>query len=264
MSIHFAKKHYRIQAIILLFSLSLVFHLSVPSPAYAAYSSWEEALVTIDSMYDTYSLVESTNKAVKQQIQALRKENNEELKSINSRVQMMDKALLDHLKSDAESTRQKHAPLLAEYTALGKNASEARKRKDSKAAVLFDLKRNRIKGQVTTARQSIKQKQDAYNAAKKQTAAKTKLVKDALLGIPAIKKKVTAENQQISSLNKSKTSADKRYKAAIKQGDALTAGTELAIMIDLLHQIQTSQQKILKDEQSIAIALKSAEARLPD
>lgn len=263
MSKQFAK-HYRIQAIIILLSLCLAFQLSITSPAYAGNSSWEEALVTIDSMYDTYTLVESSNKAVKQQIQALRKENNEELKSINARVQMMDKALLDRLKSDAESTRQKHAPLLAEYTALGKNASEARKRKDSKEAVLFDLKRNRIKGQVTAARQSIKQKQDAYNIAKKQTAAKAKLVKDELLGVPIIKKKVTAENQQISSLNKSKTSSEKRYKAAIKQGDAMSAGAELAMMIETLHQIQNSQLMILKNEQSIAIALKSAEARLPD
>ncbi|MBU5671007.1 hypothetical protein [Paenibacillus brevis] len=258
-------KSCRIRAVICFVLLSLILSFAGAFPSYAAVSSsWDEALTSIDKLYDSSQSLESSNRATKQQVQLLRKENNERLKSINTRVQLIGKAQLDHLKAEAASIRQKHAPLLAEYTALGKKASEARKNKDSKTALLYDLKRNRIKPEAASARQSIKQKQERYSAAKKQTAAKAKLVKDAIVNVPAIKKQITAENQQVTALNKRKTEVNKRYKAAIKQGDAHAAKAELAVIVDILKQIQTSQQKIMKYEQSIAALLNSAEARLPN
>lgn len=253
------------RAVICSVLLSLVLSFSGAFPSYAALSSsWDEAITSIDKLYDSSQSLESSNKAAKQQIQLLRKENNERLKSINTQVKLIDKTYLDRLKAEADSIRQKHAPLLAEYTALGKKASEARKNKDNKTVLLYDLKRNRIKVEAASARQSIKQKQEAYSSAKKHTAAKAKLVKDAIIRVPAIKKQITAENQQITALNKSKTEANKRYKAAVKQGDAPAAKAELAVIVDILKQIQTSQQKIMKYEQSIAAMLNSAEARLPN
>lgn len=260
---YFPFRHYRFQAAICLVLLVLLSPITGASPSYAADISWDEAITSIDKLHDLSQSLESSNKAEKQQIQLLRKENNERLRSLNTQVKLIDKAKLDRLKAEADSTSQKRAPLLAEYTALGKKASEARKSKDSKAALLYDLQRNRIKSEAAYARQSIKQKQETYSSAKKQTTEKAKLVKEALTAIPATKKQVTAENQRITTLNKTKGEANKRYKTAVKQGNAPAAKAELAIMVDLLKQIQISMQKIMNQEKSIAAMLSSAEARLP-
>lgn len=260
----FPFRYYRFKAAVCLVLLVLISSIAGASPSYAADISWDEAITSIDKLYDLSQSLESSNKVEKQQIQLLRKENNERLSSLNAQLKLIDKAKLDRLKAEADSTRQKHAPLLAEYTALGKKASEARKSKDSKAALLYDLKRNRIKPEAAYARQSIKQKQETYSSARKLAAAKVKPVKEALVAIPAIKKQVTAENQRITALNKTKGEANKRYKTAIKQGNAPAAKAELATIVDLLKQIQSSMQIIMNQEQSIAAMLNSAEATLPN
>lgn len=81
---------------------------------------------------------------------------------------------------EAETLQREHASLLEQYSALGKQVTAAKKRKDSKAADLLELKRNKLKPSATAASAEIKAKKDALAAAKKVTAGKKKIVKDAL------------------------------------------------------------------------------------
>ena len=229
----------------------------------ASSTGWDAAFTTIDQMYDSLTYLESVNKSEKLQIQNLRKQNNDKLKAINEKIKLIDRDKLNRLQSDSDQTEKKYASLLSEYSELGKKASEARKRKDQKSALLYDLKRNRIKASVTNAKQEIKSRKDALAAAKKQTAAKAKLVKDALLPVQSIKKQITAENKVISSRNKDKSAADKQYKTAVKLGDAVSAAAHLNQMIQSLSQIQASQSQIYQWEKSIAQHLKLAEGKLP-
>ncbi|MGG4090899.1 hypothetical protein [Paenibacillus lautus] len=238
--------------------------LFVARPAYAEASNtgWDAALTSIDQLYDNFSALELANKQDKQQIQVLRKQNNDKLKEINSKVQLIDKEKLDKLKTEADQTQKKYAPILAEYTDLGKKATEARKRKDRKSALLYDLKRNRIKGAVNTARQEIKLKKDALTAAKKQAAAKAKIVKDALLPVQTLKKQITAENKKITDFNKNKNEVNKRYKAAVKEGDAVKAAAELKRIVDDANQIHALQKKIFEWEGNIRSTIHVADAKL--
>lgn len=243
----------------------MCFLLFVGKPTYAeaAGSGWDDALTSIDQLYDSLIMLETSNKQVKQQTSDLRKRNNDKLKEINKQVQLIDKVKLDKLKSDAEQAQKKYAPLLAEYTELGKKATEARKSKNKKSALMYDLKRNRIKASVTAARLEIKVKRDALTAAKKQATAKAKVVKDALAPVGTHKKQVTEENKRVTEANQRRITADKRYKTAIKQGDAVSAAIELRMITGELNRIQTSLKKVYDWEGNIRNTLHTAEGKLP-
>ncbi|WP_212976750.1 hypothetical protein [Paenibacillus azoreducens] len=241
----------------------VVFLLIISGPLHAAASGWDAAFSNIEQLHDRFTALESAITTDKQQITALRKQNNDRLQEINRKVQLIDKVLVERLKSEAEQAKRKYAPMLAEYAELGRKAAEARKRKDSKSALLFDLKRNRIKASALAAKQEIKAKKEALAAAKKQANAKAKAVKAELLPVQAFKKQITVENAKIAELNKSKQEANKRYKTAVKQGDAVSAAAELKGMVEALNRVQVSQRKILEWEGNIAKALRSAEAKIP-
>ena len=234
-----------------------------PAVAEASNPGWDAALVTIDQLHDSFSMLEFSNKQDKQQTQVLRKQNNDRLKETNLKIQLIDKSKLDKLKSEADQAQHKYGPLLKEYTELGKKASAARKSKNTKSALLFDLKRNRIKASVDSARQEIKMKKDALSSAKKQAAAKIKIVKDALIPVQTLKKQITAENKKITESNKSRIAADKSYKTAVKRGDALTVVAEMRTIIEELGRIRTSQKKIYDWEVNIKNAIYAAEGKLP-
>ncbi|WP_054955095.1 hypothetical protein [Paenibacillus dakarensis] len=246
----------------ILLTISLVFAIR---PHYAAASStgWDEALKNIDQLYDSLVVLETSNKLVKQQTLELRKQNNDKLKAINERIKLIDKVRIDNLNEDVLLAQKKHAPLLTEYDDLGKKAAAARKSKNTKSALMYDLKRNRIKGSAAAARQEIKGKKDALAAVKKQASAKSKVVKDALLPVQSLKKQITAENKKIADANKVRISADKRYKAAIKQGNAITAALELKLITGELSRIQAFQKKIFEWEGSIRNTIRLAESKLP-
>ncbi|MWV43151.1 hypothetical protein GRF59_05865 [Paenibacillus sp. HJL G12] len=256
-------KYNRVVTIVLVFMMCLMMGISGPSYALASDSVWEAALEDIGKLHDTFIGLESANQLEKQQIQDLRKQNNDKLKLINTRVQLIDMVKLDKLKTEAEQVQKKYAPLLAEYSELGRKATEARKRKDSKSALLYDLKRNRLKTSVNNARQEIKGKKDAYLAAKKIASAKAKVVKDILIGVQALKRQITAENQKMAEWNKDRAAADKRYKAAVKAGNAVTTASELKQIVAELNRIHDAQNKIMGWERDVAQTLRSAEAKLP-
>ncbi|MGN7166133.1 hypothetical protein ACTHSJ_09795 [Paenibacillus cellulositrophicus] len=235
-----------------------------PSKADAASdSAWDAALQSIGVLHDSYKALDEANKLKKQQIQVLRKQNDDRLKSVNAKVQGIDKAKIDKLKSEADQAQKKYQPLLNEYTDLGKKAADARKRKDQKAALQYDLKRNQIKASASAARAEIKSRKDALAAAKKEASAKAKAVKDTLAQVQTLKKQVTAENKKITAANSTRSASDKRYKAAIKLGNAITATAELTVMYKELGKISASLNQIYQWEKQIDSVIRTAETKLP-
>lgn len=237
--------------------------LGEPVSAAASDAEWNTAYNLIDQSYDTMLHLESTIKSEKLSIQTLRKTNNEKLATLNTKIKQIDRSKIDKLQKQVDELQKKYAPLLAEYTELGKKAAEARKRKDQKSATLYELKRNRLKPTVTTAKQEIKSSKEALASAKKNAAAKSKLVKDQLIPVRTLKAKITAENKKITAWNKEKAAMSKQYKAAIKEGDAIIAAAKLYEMVQTLSNIHSSLKEIRAWEQTIAKTLTKAETKLP-
>ncbi|MCL6459134.1 MAG: hypothetical protein K6T85_14095 [Gorillibacterium sp.] len=228
-----------------------------------AVESWDGALEKIDRLYNDFSLLETSLQLEGQQIRLLRKQNNDNLKSANTRIQAIDQGNISQLKLQAEQAQLKHAPLLKLYTELGKQATAARKAKNSKAAVLLDLKRNNMKASVVAARSDVKAKQDALTSAKKQAANKAQIVKDALVPVQTLKKQVAAENKIVTATEKLRSEANKRYKACVKMGNAITAMTEMQLVYEQMVRIQASQHKLSGWEGKISDTIRLAAAKLP-
>lgn len=247
----------------LLLATVLTLTVSLPARAEAAGDAWTVALSGMDTLYDGYTALETANKLEKQAIQSLRKDSATRLKEVNAAVNAIDKPKIEQLAATAASLKLRHASLIQQYSDLGKQASDARKRKDKKNADLLDLKRNKLKPSVDAAKSEIKSANEALSAAKKQAAAKAKVVKDVLASVTSLKKQVTAENKSIAAFNKTRAASYKRYRAAVKSGNAITAAAELTMMYTQLGRIHASQQKIYGWEKQIAAAIKSAASKLP-
>jgi predicted nucleic acid-binding Zn-ribbon protein len=249
--------------VLVVWAVALVLGLGAVTPPAAHADSWDSALSSMDALHDGYTAMEAIIKAEKSEITALNQKNNAQLTRMNTSIQAIDKAKVDQLKSTADAAVKKYAPLLAEYTSLGKQATEARKNKDKKTADLLDLKRNKLKPSVDAAKLEIKNKKDALSAARTQATAKKKVVQDALLPVKTLKQQITAENKLISSANKNKSAAEKLYRSAVKQGNAVAAAAELTIMYNELGKVHTSQQKIKTWATQITSTLSAAQAKLP-
>lgn len=98
----------------------------------SAATGWDAALDDINSLHGNYTALQATLKTDNSEIQKLRKQNNDTLKSIRSVIQSTDQALLSRLSSEATSVQKKHAPLLEQYSTLGKQFTAAKKAKDLK------------------------------------------------------------------------------------------------------------------------------------
>lgn len=247
----------------LLLAAVLILSVSLPARAQASGDTWAAALSGIDTLYDGYTALETVNKLEKQEIQSLRKDSAARLKEVNAAVKAIDKPKIDRLASEAAALKLRHASLIQQYSDLGKQASEARKRKDKKNADLLDLKRNKLKPSVDAAKLEIKNANEAVSAAKKQATAKAKTVKDMLVPVASLKKQVTAENKSIAAFNKTRAASYKRYRSAVKSGNAITAAAEMTMMYAQLGKIHASQQKIYGWEKQISAAVKSAATKLP-
>ena len=230
----------------------------------SAASSWDEALEQINELYSSYISLQETVKTESKRNQLLRKENNTDLAAINAKLLSVDQPLLGRLKAEAEATQTKHAALLEQYSTLGKQATAARKAGNLKSATALDLKRNILKSAVTAARAEIKMKNTALTEAKAVTAARSKPAKDALSPIASHRKQITALNKQISEIQTVRSEADKRYKTAIKSGDAVMAAASMQLSYTKMTDIRTWLQQIYGLEQKISAALTLAKSKLPE
>ncbi|GGO05268.1 hypothetical protein [Saccharibacillus kuerlensis] len=262
LSISKKRRPLRLAALLLVFTLTLSFA-APQGRTYAADGAWASALSGIDTLYDGYTALETANKIEKLEIQTLRKDTAARLKNVNAAIKAIDKPKIDRLAAEWAALKSKYAAVIGQYSDLGKQASAARKRKDKKNADLLDLKRNKLKPSVNAAKIEIKNAQNALAAAKKQAAAKAKIVKDTLAPVKALKQQITAENKSIAGFNKTRAAAYKRYRSSVKQGNAITAAAEMTLMYTQLGKIHSSQQKIYGWEKQISTAVKSAAAKLP-
>lgn len=243
--------------------LVLLAMFSVYLPHAEAATDWDSALEEIHTMYSDYTGLQVTLKSEGTRTQTLRKQNNADLTAINLKLKTVDSVLLNRLKTEAEAIKKKHSPLLEEYSSLGKQITAARKAGNLKSATLLEIKRNKLKAAATAARSEVKAKNTLLAEARALTAAKLKPAKDALAPIAGLKKQIAAQNKTASTAQAERTEADKRYKAAIAAGDAITAAAAMKLSYARMCELRTFGQQSYAWEQKITLALRAAEVKLP-
>ncbi|KAI7254523.1 hypothetical protein KC345_g11255, partial [Hortaea werneckii] len=160
-------------------------------PRVSAASDWDSALDEIHNLYTDYTGLQAVLKSEIQRNQELRKQNNTALAAINVQLQATNAARLAGLRAEAEAMEKKHAPLLEQYTSLGKQATAARKANNLKNATLLEIKRNKLKTAAAAARAEVKVTASALAEVKVLTAASIKPAKDVLAPIANLKKQIT-------------------------------------------------------------------------
>ncbi|MBJ6360718.1 hypothetical protein ACFOQM_05280 [Paenibacillus sp. GCM10012307] len=243
-------------------SVLMVLFTGLPKTGAAAGDSWGQALSSLDSLYDSFIKLESEVKLDKQNIQALKTQNNEQLKSVNEKLRTIGKAQIGRLQETVDLTVKKHGPLLVQYAELGSQLAEATKRKDQKAAALLKLKHSRLKSPVEAAKAEIKQKKQLLAAARKQATAQVRDIKDTLGPVHNLKGQTSEENKLAIEAGRRLSEASKRHRSAIKEGDAVSAAAELAAMYAELGKIHASQQRILSYEKQSVKLLATAVHKL--
>ncbi|NQX43700.1 hypothetical protein HQN87_00025 [Paenibacillus tritici] len=236
---------------------------SSPLSSVSAASEWDSALDEIHNLYTDYTGLQTLLKSDIQRNQELRKQNNTALAAVNKRLQATDALQLGRLRTAAEAMRKKHAPLLEQYTSLGKQITAARKANNLKSAALLEIKRNKLKAGAVAARAEVKTATSALAEAKALTAARNKPAKDALAPVAKLKKQIAAQNKLFSPAQADRSEADKRYKAAVKAGDATGAAAAMKLSYTRMQEIRTMVGQMYSWEQQISTALRAAELKLP-
>ncbi|OAB36703.1 hypothetical protein PMSD_10280 [Paenibacillus macquariensis subsp. defensor] len=247
--------------LIVILCIWTVLHVNVPHVSAA--DRWDTALAHIDIVYDNVTTLKGTTLSETQHIQEQRTKNNDALKLLNVKINAIDVEWVKKLQIKYDQSLREHSPLLEQYTGLSKQATAAKEKKNKKMADLLDLQRNKLRASVDVARADIKAKKAALSTAKKQRASKVKVVKDALAPVQVVKKQITSENKTIAAAKKIYSAAEKSYKASVKQGDAVTAATDITLMYDQMVIIHSSLQKEYDWEKKIAQTIVIAEYKLP-
>ncbi|WNS45926.1 hypothetical protein [Paenibacillus sp. MMS20-IR301] len=234
-----------------------------PAQQTSAASDWDTALDEIHNLYPGYTALQVSLKSDIQQNQTLRKQNNTALADINTRLLATNAAQLTRLRTAAEAVQKKHAPLLQQYTDLGKQATAARKAGTMQNAAVLDIKRNKLKSAATAARAEVKAATSALAEAKAAAAAINKPAKDALAPVAGLRKQITAQNKLVAAAQADRSGADKSYKAAVKAGDAGKAAAAMKLSYSRMTEIRTLVGRMYSWEGQISSALRSAEAKLP-
>ncbi len=237
--------------------------LQVNVPQVSAADRWDTALAHVDIVYDNVTTLKGTTLSVTQHIQEQRTKNNDVLKLLNIKINAIDVEWIKKLQIKYNQALREHSPLLERYTGLSKQATAAKEQKNKKIADLLDLQRNKIRTSVEVARADIKAKKAALSSAKKQRASKVKIVKDSLVPVRNFKKKITAENKTITAAKKIYSAAESSYRVSVKQGDAVTAATDITLMYDQMVIIHSSLQKVFDWEKQISQTIVISESKLP-
>ncbi|WP_438350403.1 hypothetical protein ACP8HI_07030 [Paenibacillus sp. FA6] len=248
-------------SILIILGLLVMFQSNVSQVSAADH--WDNALSHVNNIYDDLTVLKVDISSKKKLIQEQRAMNNDALKQVNVKINNIDLELINRLQIQYDQTLRKHSPVLEQYTALSKQATAAKQNKDKKLADILDLKRNKMLTSVLVARSDVKATKDTLASAKKQRSIKLKKIKEVLAPVQNYKKMITAENKTIATTKQSYSAAEKRYKASVKQGNAITAAEDITLMYNEMQVIQTSQQHIYVWEKQISQIILLIESQIP-
>jgi hypothetical protein len=116
---------------------------------------------------------------------------------------------------------------------------------------------------VQIARQDIRLKEAALQAAKSNAAKSKARLIGILAGIEPVKKQLTAENSASAACKKKITLASQRLTQAVKKKDGKRTADALTELVSLMRQITAHKQKTAALEKTISGIILQAKSQLP-
>ncbi|WP_123043080.1 hypothetical protein [Cohnella candidum] len=197
-----------------------------------------------------------------QKVSDLHYRSEEKLTTLRKRIQQIDADKLAKLKADAEQTKSRHQKLFDLYRSANQQLAAARKVKNKTLTALFQAQSDAYKIPVQLARQEIKNKDAAYQQARKATSAKMKKIRDELSAVSPLQVQIRALKSALKAPKDSQSTVWRSFTQSLSKRDAKLSAGLLGSVNTATRQIVEQHRKMYELEGRIAEVIRKAEGML--
>ncbi|MBW5447526.1 hypothetical protein GE107_15820 [Cohnella sp. CFH 77786] len=242
------------------------------SPDFTAYqkTAFDRSVAAADETLGTklkqqfaeFEALRVSSRDWEQKISDLHYRSADEMAALRKRIPLIDADKIAKLKLTVEQTKKQHQNLFDLYRSANDGLKAARKLKNKTLTALLNAQVESLKLPVLLARQDIKNKDTAYQAAKKAAAAKMKKVRNTLSAVSPVQTRIKAAKSALTAPKDSRWTVWKSFTQSIGKRDAKSAAGFLASVNALSRQIIERQRDIFELESRVADIIRTAEAQL--
>lgn len=260
------------------FLLLLMLAASTAAPAYAAapaltatqktaydltVSGADTAMADkLSQQHRDFETLQTAEREWEQRISDLHYGSEEAAMLLRKKIGQIDAAKLAKLKQTHEQTKAQHQKLFDLYKSVNMQLEAARKLKNKTLTSMLKAQADGLKIPVQLARMDIKNKGDAYSAAKQTASDKMKKIRGTLSGISPLQVQIKAAKSVLSAPKESRRTVWKSFTQSLTKRDAKSAAGFLASVNVLSRQLIDQMQKIHALEKRVADVIRTAETQL--
>ncbi|MFC0213250.1 hypothetical protein ACFFK0_12450 [Paenibacillus chartarius] len=216
----------------------------------------------ISQQYQDLLMLQQQNDQWDEKLTVINKENAAQLSQFSKDLKQLDADKQARLENEYKQAKERYQPLFDSYTAVNKQITFARWLKGKEAVELLRAQAAALKIPVQLARQDIKNKLDAWNAAKKATSQVAAKVKQTIAETKPLQDQIKAKKKSITSLNSQVKTAWKPFSPAVKKGDTTATLSSLSGVVSLTRQKNVQKEGIYALEIGIRDILQRAKAQM--
>ncbi|WP_159881351.1 hypothetical protein [Paenibacillus puerhi] len=217
----------------------------------------------LTSLYNEFVQLQSRDAELTSQLKAVNAKNKEAQASLTKQIKQIDAARLDRLEQEVRSSKDRYAPLFAQYTLLNKQLEASRSLGTKELSRILSLQINAMKIPVQLARMNIRAKEAEWKNAKEQASKAAKKVRTVLEGVEPLQAQIKAKQGAVKTIEASMTPVWSSFKQAVQRKEAKSAHSTLASVVSLSSQVNKEKQNLVGLENKISAILASAQAQLP-
>ncbi|MEF3308967.1 hypothetical protein PV433_08620 [Paenibacillus sp. GYB004] len=192
----------------------------------------------------------------------LRIRNDEALKVLRRQIKQLDESHLAELKRRVDDTKARYKPMLDMYTSINQQITTAKKLHSKEWAAILQIQANGMKAAVQLAKQDIRNKEAQLTAAKGQTSAKQKKIRETLTALEPVDVKMRTHREAVTRLNKQVASDWKTFTPHVKQQDAKASSEALSALLSRLRQISDHKRSLYDLEAETTVIINKAKTQL--
>ncbi|CAG7645588.1 hypothetical protein ACFQI7_25885 [Paenibacillus allorhizosphaerae] len=217
----------------------------------------------VRTRYNELLALQSEEKDWDAKIKSLHAENQKTLTEVNKQIKQIDSDKIAPLEEVLAQAKERYKPLIAHYTSLNKQISEAGKLKNKELSSMLRLQANTLKIPVQFARLDVQIKESTLREAKDAAANKMKDIRGTLTGIDSANAQIKTSKNTIKNAESEAAQALNALKQALKNGDVSRVSDTLASLVSLSRQIVKEKQTVFNLESKISNIVSAAKAQLP-
>jgi hypothetical protein len=217
----------------------------------------------LNTQFNDFLALDEQDRIWDGKIQALHYNNTDTLLTLRKQIKLIDADKLSRLEAHVKQARDRYQPLFTLYASLNQQITAAKPLRNKQLNAILRSQADVMRVSVQLARQDIRSKEAALQAAKTNRAVTVKRIKDTLDRIDPLHIRIQAEKSAAASPKKRLSAEWTDFTRTVTKGDAKRANDSLTALIPLARQLVEQKQKQYTLETKIADILRTAKAQLP-